>query len=220
MMKKRKKLLLATACALTISGCAQSNQPAQPSDSPPAATQPTAPSAETGTTPAAAEQTSNAANPQAQPQQMDEQAAVKLFAEGMKRYWHVMSGGASDGGPILSFPINGVDYRYLGKDIDTKEKLMEYLQAVYTQEASEELIKKARIVEHQGRMAQPNGDYGSLMQPEKAQASLVKETADTKQYELKVPLGDDASIPPEIVLVEVKKTGESWKLNTPANQMK
>jgi len=163
--------------------------------------------------------------PAVQEAKMDEKTVVKLAAAGIRAYWHVMSGGegaggSSAGGAIPTFQKDGREYRYLGTDIGTREKLMAFLQHSYTAEASEAFIAAAGIVEHEGRLAQPNADGGSLLQWENAQASLINETADGKQYELKVPYGEGADLQFKPVRVEVKRVSGAWRIHTPAHQLK
>ncbi len=206
-MKTGKQAMIVTAMmALLAAGCSQSSQPASTPQ----------PTSVQSPVPQPASQ---------QDEKMDEKAVVKLVAEGMKRYWHVMSGGegaggTSDGGPIPTFQVNGKEYRYLGKDIDTKEKLMDYLQASYTPEASDAFVKGAMIVEHEGRLGQPDADGGSLLQWENAQATLIKESGDVKEFELKVPFGEGADIQFEAVTVEVKKSKDGWRISTPAHEIR
>jgi hypothetical protein len=209
-------ILSATVSILAV-GCSESSAPVStPPQQQPPVTQP----APTEPAPAPTQPAP------AQDEKMDEKAVVKLVAEGMKSYWHVMTGGegaggTTDGGPIPTFQVNGMEYRYLGKDIETKEKLMAYLQQSFTREAGEAFIRAANIIEHEGRLAQPNADGGSLLQWENAQASLIDETADGKKYELKVPYGEEANLQFQPVTVEVKKVeGAGWRINTPAHELK
>lgn len=217
-MKKTSKLLFITSFLLlfAVIGCSPASEPQaqpQPTETPTAIPiTPTQPASEDQEAPQAAEN-------------MDEKAVVKLTAEGIKLYWHVMTGGegaggTTSGGPIPTVQINGMEYRYLGQDIETNEKLMEYLQQVYTKEASEAFIKNANIVEHEGRLAQPNADGGSMLQWENAQASLIQEAADTKQFELKVSSGEGANVEFKPITVEVKNVeGAGWRINTPAHKL-
>ncbi|MFY0546017.1 DL-endopeptidase inhibitor IseA family protein [Brevibacillus sp. H7] len=220
MTKGKKYVILTAMVSMLAAGCSETSMPeSNPSQQEPLVTQPAQP-APTEPAPATNQPVT------APEEKMDEKAVVKLVAEGMSSYWHVMTGGegaggTTDGGPIPTFQVNGMEYRYLGKDIETKEKLMAYLQQSLTQEASEAFIKAANIIEHEGRLGQPNADGGSMLQWENAQASLIDETADRKKYELKVPYGEEPNLEFQPVTVEVKKAESSgWRINTPPHQLR
>lgn len=159
-----------------------------------------------------------------EPNQMDEKTAVSFTAKAISAYWHVMAGGkpAEDGAPIQSFLVEGMDYRYLGTDLDTKEKLYAYLERFFTREAVDDFIKHARIIEYNGKMAQPNADGGSILQWDQAEASLAKEEPGVQQYEFKVPFGDGASVQFQPVMVEMKqlKGNKGWRISTPPQNLK
>ncbi|MGE5702979.1 MAG: DL-endopeptidase inhibitor IseA family protein [Clostridia bacterium] len=155
--------------------------------------------------------------------EMNEQAVVTLTSSAIKAYWHVMTGGepAADGTPVQSFLVNGMDYRYLGTDLDTMDKLKGYLEPFFTKESIDDFIKQAKIIEHEGRTAQPNADGGSILQWDKATAELAKDADGQKQYEMKVPLGDGANVQYEPVMVEVKQVkGMGWRISTPPYELK
>lgn len=155
--------------------------------------------------------------------EMDEKTAVEMTASAIKRYWHVMTGGkpAADGTPAQTFLVNGMEFRYLGTDLDTKEKLHAYLGQYFTKGAVDEFVKHARIIEHEGRMAQPNADGGSILQWDKAQAELAKESGNAKQFEMKVPLGDGKEVQFQPVMVEMKREkGKAWYISTPPHELK
>jgi|GEM_PF-1128358 len=213
MKKTSFRVWMAAAMMLAVAGCAQP----QPATEPPAATQQEPAEQAPAQAEPAADPQLEAETPASPKAEMNEQAAVQLAAEGMKRYWHVMSGGtAAADGTVPTVTIHGMEYRYLGSDLDTQEKLMAYLGEVFTPEASEAFIQQARIVEHEGRMAQPHADGGSLLQWENAQASLIKEEGNSRQYELKVPYGEEPNIAFEIRQLEVKQAADNaWKVASP-----
>lgn len=144
---------------------------------------------------------------------MDEEAVVILAAEAASRCWYVLGGGNAAGGHE-TFEMDGMIYRYLGKDLGTKEKLLNYLSEVFTEEVQSTLLHDYGIIEHQGKMAQPEADGGSLLEWDQARAFLIDEGDGWKQYELNVPypVGDDVEY--EIISLEVKLTDKGWRLNS------
>ncbi|WP_377918673.1 DL-endopeptidase inhibitor IseA family protein [Bacillus songklensis] len=95
---------------------------------------------------------------------------------------------------MKSFDYKGKDYRYLGEDIGTMEKLFTFLTEVYTLEAAQSLIQMLQIVEVNGKTAQPNADGGSLVEWGQAAIKLVNETETAKIYQITVPIGDSGDI--------------------------
>ncbi|MBN6187608.1 hypothetical protein JQN58_11830 [Aneurinibacillus sp. BA2021] len=144
----------------------------------------------------------------------DEKSAVRLADQAIQRYWYVTSGGKTNG-KLTTFTFNGLEYRYLGSDLDTKKKFMEYLGTSYTAEAIATYMKQAKIIEHKGRMAQPNADGGSLLQWDKAQATFIRYTNGIAEYELKVPYGEEGAIEFDIRRIQLKYEANGWKVNTP-----
>ncbi|GAA4722518.1 DL-endopeptidase inhibitor IseA family protein [Brevibacillus fulvus] len=229
-MKNKTKgiiLLFSAFLLLAAAGCGQSKQ-AQTTEQPAAAEQPTDQQDQSTQPPTPPQQApaDGAAEQASVPPvtEMNEQAAVKLVTEGMKRYWHVMSGGegaggTTDGGPIATVTVNGQEYRYLGSDLETKEKLTAYLAQVYTPEAIAQLLKDANLVEHEGKMVQPNADGGSMLRWEDALASLIDGNEESKQYELKVPYGEGNDVEFAVVEVDMKKLAQGWLINTSPAQL-
>jgi len=142
---------------------------------------------------------------------MDEDNVVTLVTKAMNAYWYVLSGGKHQG-ELITFEHNGLEYRYLGDDLNTKEKLIGYLSKYYTPEARDNFIYMYSFIEHEGMMAQPNADGGSLLEWENAQASLISETETTKSYELKVPYGEGEYRQFDTVEVIVQKIEKGWKV--------
>jgi iseA protein len=145
--------------------------------------------------------------------QFTNQAANLLVDDALKAYWHVMSGGQQvDGAEVKTISINGTDYRYLGEDIDTKEKLKLYLGKFYTEEILETIMKDGNIVEKDGKMVQPNADGGSLMHPS-GLSEEIKSSETEAQYEFKFEVGDTTEHVP--VHISFKNDSVSgWKVDT------
>lgn len=145
---------------------------------------------------------------------MNEKTAVRLVTEAVQRLRHVQQGGALQG-KISTFMYKGKEYRYLGKDIDTKKEYLAYLQKTFTPSVSEALYKQAGLIVYKGRLAQVNADGGDMRQWGNAQATFVKGAKWNKEYELKIPMGDKTN--PSFATVRVKLLylkGIGWRVAT------
>ncbi|HWL23394.1 MAG TPA: DL-endopeptidase inhibitor IseA family protein [Ureibacillus sp.] len=140
--------------------------------------------------------------------------AVKLVSDSSKAYWYVVSGGdviSNENGEVETFTKNGLEYRYMGESLNTEAKLKAYLGKTYTPEQVEKLFKDLGFITHNGKLAQPNADGGSLLNYEKATAKLISNSTTVKKYELKVPLGETKEISTmhaELRFVE----GKGWRV--------
>ncbi|PAE34740.1 DL-endopeptidase inhibitor IseA family protein [Bacillus sp. 7884-1] len=80
-----------------------------------------------------------------------------------------MSGGEYSEGKIETVTVNNNEYRYLGKDLDTHAKLVNYLSSSFTSSAIDSFMQKKTIFEFFGKLIQPNADGGSLLNYERAE---------------------------------------------------
>ena len=102
--------------------------------------------------------------------------------------------------------------RYLGSDINTKNKFINYLSDFYTLDAIQTFMKDAGIIEHNGKMAQPNADGGSLLSYKDAAVVNVKDSGSEIQYDLRVPLSNSLAF--EVIHVVFRKTEEGWRISS------
>lgn len=137
---------------------------------------------------------------------------ITKIQEASQKANYVGMGGEIGMAGIESISINDMDYRFLGKDLDTKEKLAAYMGISYTEEAIQSFIETSRIIEHDGRLAQPNADGGSLLNYKRAFVSQMKDLGTEVQYDIKVPLGNSLAF--ETVQIIFKKTEEGWRIST------
>jgi len=142
----------------------------------------------------------------------EEALVVNFITEANKRVSHVNSGGEVKSEVIESFTHEEQDYRFLGEDINTREKLVHYLSSSFTKDAIEEYMKKSGVIEQAQRLAQPNADGGSLLSYPKASVLLVKDLGSEKQFDLRVPLGN--SLAYEVVHITLRKTEEGWRISS------
>lgn len=138
------------------------------------------------------------------------QTALTLFAESQKNYWTVVRGG--DGlRDETTFMYNNKEYRYMANSLGTKEKLEEFLGKAYTPEQVANIYKLLGFVIHNGKLAQPNADGGSILNWEKCAIKQTMNSTTVKKYEMKVPLGDTAEF--EIMVGELRYIpGQGWRV--------
>ncbi|GIP39361.1 hypothetical protein J31TS4_26410 [Paenibacillus sp. J31TS4] len=143
------------------------------------------------------------------------EAAVRLAADAAARYWHVNTGGTGSGA-VQEFAIPGIGehYRWMGEDLNTKAKLVAYLEEVYTAERVkqfwQERQKAGSFAEVDGRLAQPNADGGSLLVWAEAKAVLGKAEDGTVVYRFDVPAGEERK---QADVAFVYEPGLGWRIN-------
>ncbi|MEH7886699.1 DL-endopeptidase inhibitor IseA family protein [Bacillus sp. JJ1609] len=143
---------------------------------------------------------------------MEDALLIKKVHEAYEKYVYVGMGGKMESGVIENFTVDDMDYRYLGADLDTMKKFNAYLAPSFTKEAIRSFMESARVIEHEGRLAQPNADGGSLLNYSRATVLKVKNLGTEVQYDLSVPLGN--SLVFETVTVVLKKTAEGWRISS------
>jgi hypothetical protein len=149
-------------------------------------------------------------------QLMNEDVVVQLAGAAQRHYWHISNGG-SGVGAVESFKVEGNDYRWMGSDLDTKEKFITYLEEIITPDQSEaywkKLIDNGLIREINGKLAQPNADGGSLRNWNESKATLNKDESSKKTYSLAVPIGDTGE--KEVHELQVQFiAGKGWRINS------
>ncbi len=143
---------------------------------------------------------------------IEDELLIKNVFEAYLKYNHVSMGGKMESGLIESFLYEDLDYRYLGSDINTKNKFINYLSDFYTLDAIQTFMKDAGIIEHNGFLAQPNADGGSLLSYKEATVVNVKDSGSEIQYDLRVPLSN--SLAYEVIHVVFRKTEEGWRISS------
>ncbi|RST74322.1 hypothetical protein D4T97_011670 [Siminovitchia acidinfaciens] len=143
---------------------------------------------------------------------LENELILKQVKDAADKYAYVTSGGKMPEGIIETFTKNEMEYRYLGSDLDTKEKLFEFLSDSYTPAAIRSYILRANLIEKDGKLAQPNADGSSLLNYEKAVIVRKKDNGTEKEFDLKVPLGNSLSY--EYVHVVFSKTRDGWRISS------
>jgi hypothetical protein len=149
-------------------------------------------------------------------QLMNEKAAVQLAGAAQRHYWHIANGGSGVELVERSFKVEDNRYRWMGSDLDSKEKLITYLEEVTTPEQSAAYWKKeienGMLREINGKLSQPDADGGSTRDWNASKATLIKDGNTQKTYSLKVPLGDSDNY--EVHEIKVKLVEDKgWRID-------
>lgn len=140
----------------------------------------------------------------------DDVRIIDSVIEARSRFQYVLNGG-EQAGEMKTFMKNGVEYRYLSKDIDTKDKLLAFLEKSFTSKVTKDFYEKSGYIIYNGKIAQPNADGGSILAWKNAKIKLVHQTETIKEFECIVPLGD---LPQrESITITYKKTNDGWKID-------
>ncbi|MCR2821558.1 DL-endopeptidase inhibitor IseA family protein [Lederbergia panacisoli] len=142
---------------------------------------------------------------------LEESEAIKLINEAANKYWYVTSGG-NLAGEMETFTLDELEYRYMGSDIDTRDKLNAFLGESYTSSVIQSYISRVNIINHNSKLAQPNADGGSLVNHEKAIVIGMQDNSNEKEFDLKAPLG--TSFYYEFVHVVFTKTKDGWRISS------
>lgn len=144
---------------------------------------------------------------------LNHKTTIPLLVEAEKRYLYAMNSGSSETVEIFSY--NGKEYRYLSEDVDSKDKLLNYLMKSYTKQASEFFIKKFIIV-HEGRLAQLDVDTDNLLGFDKATAKMISMTPTKRVYKVNVPSTKAAKDKEgsKYIMVKFEKVGDYWRVDT------
>jgi hypothetical protein len=141
---------------------------------------------------------------------LEDQFVITFLKEATSKYSYVMTGGKMPEGEIKTISINDSEFRYLGKDLDTNSKLMDYLSNIYTNEAIQSFKNKAKIFEYFGKLVQPNADIGSLLNYNLAEVIQKKDNGNEKEFDVKVPLGNSYNF--EVIHIGFQKNENGWRI--------
>jgi hypothetical protein len=145
--------------------------------------------------------------------QIDEKSIVDLVSQAQKMYWQLQAAKTEQ----EAFTFKEQRYVYLTEDFSTREKLLLFLERVYTKEASEFFFDEAGYEIYKDKVTALYGDSGSLRAWDKAQATLVKETPSSKTFRVEVPIGDSTEIEEKFITVK-QLPNLGWRIiNSPSD---
>lgn len=143
--------------------------------------------------------------------EMDEKQIVTLVSQASDIFWQVQMAKTDQ----KAFEFKESTYVYLNDEFSTKEKVIAAFEQVYTKEAINFYFDQAGFELYQDKVTLVDGDFGSLLDWDKATATLSSERPSSKTYMLTVPLGDTGENQEAFVTVKlVPDLG--WRIiNTP-----
>jgi hypothetical protein len=153
---------------------------------------------------------------------LTERDAIGIAADAQRHFWNMSSGGGGDyKDGTFTVPGNEHPYRWMGSDLDTKIKFIEYVELLYTPEQAEAYWKKltaeGSIVEIEGKLAQPAADGGSALAWGDAKVELLEQGAGTRTYRFVVPLHEEFE-QKEVKLRYVQ--GKGWRIDQPVDTIR
>ncbi|QRG66281.1 DL-endopeptidase inhibitor IseA family protein [Brevibacillus choshinensis] len=147
--------------------------------------------------------------------QMDEKQIVNLVTQAKNLFWQVQTAKTDK----KAFEFKEIPYVYLNDTFSTKEKIVSAFEQVYTKEASNFYFDQAGFELYQDKVTVVDGDFGSLLEWDKATAVLSSERPSAKTYQLSVPLGDTGES--EEVFVTVKLIPDlGWRIINSPNEIR
>ncbi|NOU98739.1 DL-endopeptidase inhibitor IseA family protein [Paenibacillus planticolens] len=155
---------------------------------------------------------------------MNPKRAVQLAGLAQKLYWVVGRGGTQHPeGPVKTFTVKGKqhEFRWMGDDLNSKEKLIAFLEKIYTSEQVaafwNQLVQAGDYIEVDNKLAQVNADGGSLMSWGDSTAVLLKDSIDEKTYHYTVPVGNNQVEQKDIKVRFVE--GKGWRIDSPITEI-
>lgn len=134
---------------------------------------------------------------------------VDLVFKAFERHWNTRFNDNPN--KLDIFMLQGTEYRYLSPDVDTEDKMLAYLQEVYTAEVSQQLYGSYGYQQHNGRFYHLPGELGTLYAWKKAEPTLLYKKNNRALYQLKVPVSDFVE-EKQVELVYLIDRG--WRINT------
>ncbi|OZM57029.1 hypothetical protein CIB95_09675 [Lottiidibacillus patelloidae] len=122
-------------------------------------------------------------------------------------------GGNDTNHETFSYNDWEVEFDYFGEDLDTAEKMIDYLDVVYSQRMIEYLFMKYDWIEHDGKLARPLTGLGSLASWQDLVFLNIERTATEMVVSVEVPLGDTGQVIEEEVIL-IYSEEKSWLLDT------
>ncbi len=112
-----------------------------------------------------------------------------------------------------TFLYKGEEYRYLGRDYDTKEKVLDYLEATFSMKMADRILEEHAFIVHNGKLAQPNRNIEVNYQWDDAEATVNNSDAASKSIvQYKVPVYIDGKESAEVIDVSLRYSN-GWKVD-------
>jgi iseA protein len=149
---------------------------------------------------------------------LSEEEALRIHQVASKHLLNIFEGGT------CSFedrrvPNDNNEYYYFCDNLDTEEKMYNYLEEGFTYNIANHLINELDIFKVNGRLAFTPRSSGSMNDWENARGEIVEEKNGTIVYKFTVPLVVKSDYPPTEVIIEyIYVEGKGWRINNiPSN---
>ncbi|WP_334078129.1 DL-endopeptidase inhibitor IseA family protein [Paenibacillus sanfengchensis] len=144
---------------------------------------------------------------------LDGDAALKLRDEGVATFFTVFYDGGKKCKPLEERQIGDdpLGYYFFCDDMNTKEKIREYLEPSFADALITEWVDSDIVVEQDGKLVYRPYDVGALTDWDKAKLSrVVVDERDKKVFEYDVPEAEGES---RLIQVPFIYENQKWKLN-------
>lgn len=142
-------------------------------------------------------------------EELSQEKVVDIIVKGFNYHWNTQFDYYD--APDAFFELDGVTYLYLSPTYDTEEKMLAYLEEIYTEQVSKVLVQSYGYQVHDGRFYHEYAEAGTLYNWNHAIVEEIEGNNRQKLYQVKVPDGDFESVF-EIELLNIPAKG--WRLNT------
>lgn len=148
--------------------------------------------------------------------EIDEQMVLKLRNEAIEKYYVVFSEGGEQCSTSLDERLADPEeyYYYYCSDLDSKEKIKEYLKGSYTEAIVDQMLDTDAIKTINGKLAYLPSDVGSMLEWEKAEVVQIKDDQNKKEIEFRVPDVDGVVEIIKIQIVYEERESGGWRIDT------
>ncbi len=150
---------------------------------------------------------------------ISEEQAKELMSKSQCLYLSLLNAKSPIGDTIPDLKVEGDRYWLYVKDerINSKEKIMNLLNEVYTSKLSEKIYKDLKFEEADGRIRRPLGDLGTLADYVNSKINRITAFRNRCKVEATVPHNiddDDITSYSEETMEFLYEEGTGWRLNT------
>ncbi|MGE7185503.1 IseA DL-endopeptidase inhibitor family protein [Peribacillus sp. NPDC006672] len=143
-------------------------------------------------------------------QNLSDANALKIADNASKHFWNALHGYKNRSCSQKTFTYKGTEFSYICQEFNTKDKLTNYLEETFTNNAIDKGLTKYNYITHKGKLARPIGDGDSMLEWRKAKIKLAYQKTNVRSYNLTVPTVDGDSVKRTVTFY---KSGSTWKVN-------
>ncbi|MFB3167420.1 DL-endopeptidase inhibitor IseA family protein [Neobacillus sp. 179-C4.2 HS] len=142
--------------------------------------------------------------------QLTEQVAKETVGKAFTYAKAVYNGGT---GQTQEFTYKGTNYRFMAEEFNSKGKIVQYLEEVYTTELANRIYGVLDCIQYENKLAQPIKDSSTNLLWQEAQIATIKQINDTtRNIQFKVAINSKGSPIYRFFNIEFKYEN-GWKLN-------